>query len=41
MAQNLTKQWSLVLTSTFNAEGKNFLEIAIADTHAATAYGGI
>ena len=39
--QNLNQQWRLVLPSTFNAEGKNFLEIAIAEAHAATAYGGI
>ena len=39
--QNLNKQWSLVLPSTFNTEGKNFLEIAIAKGHAATAHGGI
>ena len=39
--QNLNKQWSLVLPSTFNAEGKNFLEIAIAKAHAAIAHGGI
>ena len=39
--QNLNKQWRLVLPSTFNAEGKNFLEIAIAKVYAATAYGRI
>ena len=39
--QNLNKQWRLVLPSTFNAKGKNFLEIAIAEAHAATAYDGI
>ena len=39
--QNLNKQQRLVLPSTFNAEGKNFLEIAIAEAHAATAHGGI
>ena len=36
--QNLNKQWRLVLPSTFNAKGKNFLEIAIAEAYAATAY---
>ena len=40
-SQNLNKQWRLVLPSTFNAEGKNFLEIAIVEAHAATAHGGI
>ena len=39
--QNLNKQWRLVLPSTCNVEGKNFLEIAIAKAHAATAHGGI
>ena len=39
--QNLNKQWRLVLPSTFNVEGKNFLEIAKAEAHAVTAYGGI
>ena len=39
--QNLNKQWRLVLPSTFNMEGKNFLEIAIAENHAATARGRI
>ena len=39
--QNLNKQWRLVLPSTFNMEVKNFLEIAIAEPHAATAHGGI
>ena len=39
--QNLNKQWRLVLPSTFNAEGKNFLEIAITQAHAATAHGAI
>ena len=39
--QNLNKQWRLVLPSTFNMEGKNFLEIAIAENQAATAHGGI
>ena len=39
--EKLNKQWRLVLPSTFNAEGKNFLEIAIAKPHAATARGGI
>ena len=29
------------MPSTFNAEGKNFLEIAIAEAHTATAHGGI
>ena len=39
--QNLNKQWRLVLPSTFNAEDKNFLEIAIAEAHAATVHCGI
>ena len=29
------------MPSTFNAEGKNFLEIAIAEAHTATAHVGI
>ena len=36
--QNLNKQWRLVLPSTFNVEGKNFLEIAISEAHATTAH---
>ena len=36
--QNLNSQWRLVLPGTFNAEGKNLLEIAIAEAHAATVY---
>ena len=39
--QNWNKQWRVDLPSTFDAEGKNFLEIAIAEAHAATADGGI
>ena len=39
--QNLNKQWKLVLPSTFHAEDKNFLEIAIAKAHAVTAHSGI
>ena len=39
--QNLNKQWRLVLPSTFNAKGKNLLEIAITEAHAATAHGRI
>ena len=39
--QNLNKQWRLILPSTFNGEGKNFLEIAIAEAHAAAAHGRI
>ena len=39
--QNLNRQRRLVLPSTFNAEANNFLEIAIAKAHAATACGGI
>ena len=39
--QNLNKEWRLVLPGTFNSEGKNSLEIAIAEAHAATAHGGI
>ena len=39
--QNLNKEWGLVLPSTFNAEGKNSLEIAIVELHVATTHGGI
>ena len=39
--QNLNKQWRLVLPSTFNAKGKNFIEIAIAEAHTATAHDRI
>ena len=39
--QNLNKQGRLILSSTFNVEGKNFLEIAIAESHAATAHSGL
>ena len=39
--QNLNKQWRLILSSIFNATGKNFLEIAIAEGHAATTHVGI
>ena len=39
--QNLNKSWRLVLPSTLNMEGKNFLEIAITETHTATANGEI
>ena len=36
--QNLNRQWRLVFPSTFNAEAKIFLEIAIVKEHAATAH---
>ena len=39
--QNLNRQRRLVLPSTFNAEANNFLEIAIAEAHVATAHSGI
>ena len=39
--QNLNEQWWLILPRTFNAEGKNLLEIAIAQAHTETAHGGI
>ena len=39
--QNLNKQWRLVLPSTLNMEGRNFLEIAIAKAHVVTTCGGI
>ena len=39
--QNLNKQWRLDLPSTFNREGKNFLEIVITKGHAATTHSGI
>ena len=39
--QNLNKQQRLVLTGTFNVEGKNFLQIAIPEAQTATAHGGI
>ena len=35
---NLNKEWRLVLPSTFITEGKNFLEIAIAEAHVATVH---
>ena len=35
--QKLNKEWRLVLTSTFNTDGNNFLEIAIPKAYAATA----
>ena len=38
---NLNKEWKLVLPSTFNAEGKNFMELAIVKAHAATTHVGI
>ena len=39
--QNLNKQWRLVLSSTFNAEGKNFLEIGIVEAYVGTAHSRI
>ena len=39
--QNLNKQWRLILPTTFNAEGENFLEMAIAEAYAATTHSGI
>ena len=39
--QNMKQEWSLVLPGTFNVKGKNFLEIVIMDSHAATAHGRI
>ena len=39
--QNLNKQWTLVMPSAYNAGGKNFLEIEIAEAYAATAHAGI
>ena len=39
--QNLNKQWRLVLCSTFNAEGKKLLEIAIAKAYVVTTHAGI
>ena len=39
--QNINKQCRLILPSTCNAEGKNFLEITIAEAYAATAHGRI
>ena len=38
---DLNKKWTLVLSSIFNWERKNFLEIAIAEAHVATTHGGI
>ena len=38
---NLNKQWRLVLSSTFSVEGKNLLQIANAEAHAATVHVGI
>lgn len=37
----MNKQWRLVAPSTFNAEGKKYLEIAIVKEHEATAHGGM
>ena len=39
--QNLKKQQRLVLPITFTAKNENFLEIAIAEAHAATPHGVI
>ena len=35
------KQWKLVLATSFDYNGNNFLEIAIQEAHDATAHGGI
>jgi len=40
-AKNKDKEWRLVLPSTFKFDGKNYLELAIAEAHEATAHGGI
>ena len=39
--QNLNKQWRLVFPSTFNTEGKNFLEQAILEAYVTTIQFGI
>ena len=39
--QNMNNLQKLILPSTFNNEGKNLLELAIAKAHAATSYEGI
>ena len=39
--QNLNKEGRLILLSTFEAKGKNFLQIAIAKPYVATANRGI
>jgi len=39
--KNEKGEWRLVLPSTFNMKGKNYLEAAIKEAHDATAHGGI
>ena len=39
--QKLNKQWRLVLRGIINVEGKNLLEIAIAEAHTATPHSGM
>ena len=39
--KNEKGEWRLVLPSTFNMNGKNYLEDAIKEAHDATAHGGV
>jgi len=39
--KNEKGEWRLVLPSTFNMNGKNYLEDAIKEAHNATAHGGV
>jgi len=39
--QNEKGEWRLVLPSTFDMNGKNYLEAATKEAHDATAYGGV
>jgi len=39
--KNEKGEWRLVLPSTFDMNGKNYLENAIKDAHDATAHGGV
>jgi len=39
--KNEKGEWRLVLPSTFDMNGKNYLEDAIKEAHGATAHGGV